>query len=117
MDEAEQARKVGFSLGLREVVGQDLRLVPAAEGTSGMWSLNAGDISVAQLRFGHDGWALDVVCKEEQWRLAKHRRFGWELSLERPDGVCLGSYHGRRWRAGAASSSPTEPARSCVARY
>jgi hypothetical protein len=102
LTEAEQAKAADFSLRLREVVGQELRLVPGADGTSGTWSLNAGDIPVAHLRFGHDGWALDVACKEEQWRLAKHKRFGWELNLERPDGVCLGSYHGRRWRAGGS---------------
>ena len=102
MNEAERAKNSRFSLGLREVVGQELRLVPAAEGTSGMWSLDAGEISVARLRFGHDGWALDVACKEEQWRLTKHRKFGWELSLERPDGTRLGSYHGGGWRAGGS---------------
>jgi hypothetical protein len=99
-ERAEQAMTVDFSLGLREVVGQELRLVPGPVDTSGMWSLNAGDIPVAYLRFGHDGWAVDVACKEAQWRLAKHKRFGWELDLERPDGGLLGSYHGRRWRSG-----------------
>jgi len=102
MTEAERTKTAGFSLGLREVVGQELQLVPAAEVTSGMWSLNAGDISVAHLCFGHDGWALDVACKEEQWRLTKHGRFGWELNLERPDGALLGSYHERRWRSGGS---------------
>jgi hypothetical protein len=45
---------------------------------------------------------LDVACKEEQWRLTKHTRFGWELDLERPDGALLGSYQGRRWRNGGS---------------
>ena len=64
MNEGEHAMTVGFSLELREVVGQELRLVPApADNTSGMWSLNAGHIPVAHLRFGHDGWAVDVACK------------------------------------------------------
>jgi hypothetical protein len=102
MNGSEQATTADFSLGLREVVGKELRLVPAAGGTSGTWSLNTGDIPVAHLRFGHDGWGVDVACKEEQWRLIKHRRFGWGLNLECSDGVCLGSYHGRRWRAGGS---------------
>jgi hypothetical protein len=100
MNEAEHAMNVDFSLGLREVVGQELRLVPASAGTSGMWSLDAGDIPVAHLRFGHDGWAVEVACKEAQWRLAKNKKFGWELNIERPDGGLLGSYYGRRWRSG-----------------
>ena len=98
----ERTKTTEFSLGLREVGGQELRLVPAPEGTSGMWSLDAGEIPVAHLCFGHDGWALDVACKEEQWRLTKHGRFGWNLDLERPDGMCLGSYHERRWRRGGS---------------
>src|SRR5271166_1724375 len=102
MTEAEQAKTADFSLRLREVVGQELRLVPAREVASGIWSLNAGDVPVAHLRFGHDGWALDVACKEDQWRLVKRRRSGWELNLERPDGTLLGSYHGRRWRVGGS---------------
>ncbi len=67
-----------------------------------MWSLDAGDIPVAHLRFGHDGWAVEVACKEDQWRLAKNKRFGRELNIERPDGGLLGSYYGRRWRSGGA---------------
>lgn len=100
MNEAEHAMTVDFSLGLREVVGQELRLVPASAGISGMWSLDAGDIPVAHLRFGHDGWAVEVACKEAQWRLAKNKKFGWELNIERPDGGLLGRYYGRRWRSG-----------------
>jgi hypothetical protein len=100
VNEAEHAMTVDFSLGLREVVGQELRLVPASAGISGMWSLDAGDIPVAHLRFGHDGWAVEVACKEAQWRLAKNKKFGWELNIERPDGGLLGRYYGRRWRNG-----------------
>jgi hypothetical protein len=102
MNDTDRAKNAGFSLALREVVGQELRLIPAAEGTSGMWSLDAGEIPVAHLRFGHDGWALDLACKEERWRITRHRRFGWKLSLERLDGTRLGSYHGRRSRAGGS---------------
>ena len=100
MVQAGWATDADFSLRLREVVGQVLRLVPAAEGTNGMWSLDAGDIAVAYLHLGHDGWAVDVACQEEQWRLTSQKRFGWDLSLDRADGVCLGRYRGRRWRTG-----------------
>jgi hypothetical protein len=83
-------------------VGEELRLVPAPDATSGTWSLNAGAGAVAHLRFGHDGWALDVARKEEHWQIAKHGRFGRELNLERHDGALLGTYQGRRWRSGGS---------------
>ncbi len=51
---------------------------------------------VADTTAGRSRW----LVTEAQWRLAKNKKFGWELNIERPDGGLLGSYYGRRWRSG-----------------
>jgi hypothetical protein len=44
---------------------------------------------------------MDIACSEGQWQLSKHKRFGWDLNLERADDQApLGYYRARHWRAG-----------------
>jgi hypothetical protein len=114
----DELAAIEFRLTLRDTVGETLRLVrpgpsPGSERADGSWRprrllgrefwLLAGELPVAYLRYGdrNDPALVEVVCREERWQLTKHRRTGWDLSLQRTaDHAPLGRYRGRRWRAG-----------------
>jgi hypothetical protein len=101
---------IEFPLRLCDTVGSTLHLVLAekcrdsgwlkrAFAKGGFWLL-AGEIPVAYLRHG-DRALVEIACREECWRLTKHRRYGWELNLERlEDSEPLGRYRGRSWQKG-----------------
>ena len=72
MNEIEPTTTAQFSTPFSEVASQELRLV-GRDFPDGTWALNAGDETLAHLRLGHEDGALDVTCKEDQWRLVKHK--------------------------------------------
>jgi hypothetical protein len=112
-----------FTLCMRDVVGDTLRVVPTDRRSSkqlakdlGMtgarawrlggalracsdYELRAGDGILGSLIFGETALAR-LACAEGVWSLQKRCRLGWELVITSASGENSGWYSGRHWLPG-----------------